>query len=60
MVVISSTVMAGPIGATLDEAGMPTGEGGKALAKSFPRFAEDLEWWADAAKAQRAAKAPPY
>ena len=60
MVVISSTVMAGPIGATLDEAGEPVGEGGKALAKSFPRFAADLEWWADAAKAQRAAQAPPY
>ena len=40
--------------------GKPTGEGGKALAHAFPRFAEDLAWWVEAAKTQRAKQAPPY
>ena len=60
MAVISSTVTVGPIGAALDPAGEPAGEAGAALDKSFPRFAADLEWWAEAAKRQYAAKAPPY
>ncbi len=60
MVVISSTLTVGPIGSALDEDGTPTGEAGKALAQSFPRFADDLAWWTEAAKQQRAAKAPPY
>ncbi len=60
MVVISSQVSVGPIGQTLDADGKPIGEGGKALAHAFPRFADDLAWWVEAAKAQRAKKAPPY
>lgn len=60
MVVISSTIAVGPIGQSLSETGEPTGEGGKALARSFPRFADDLMWWVEAAKTQRAKKAPPY
>lgn len=60
MVVTSSTIAVGPIGQSLSEAGEPTGEGGKALARSFPRFADDLMWWVEAAKKQRAKKAPPY
>jgi len=40
--------------------GKPIGEGGKALEQAFPRFADDLRWWMEAAKAQRARKAPPY
>jgi NAD(P)H-dependent FMN reductase len=60
MVVVSSTISAGPIAQTLSEDGKPIGEGGKALAHAFPRFAEDLLWWVEAAKAQRARKAPPY
>jgi NAD(P)H-dependent FMN reductase len=60
MVVISSTITVGNIGSALDEAGNPTGEGGKALEGSFPRFAADLEWWAEATKRQRAATPPPY
>jgi len=60
MVVISSTISAGPIGQTLSEDGKPIGEGGKALANAFPRFADDLVWWMEAAKAQRARKQPPY
>src|SRR5215203_6354709 len=60
MVVVSSTISAGPIGQTLSEDGKPTGEGGKALANAFPRFADDLVWWMEAAKAQRARTKPPY
>src|SRR6266704_6162867 len=60
MVVISSTIAAGPISQTLSEYGKPIGEAGKALQFAFPRFADDLAWWIEAAKAQRARKAPPY
>ena len=60
MVVISSTIAAGPIAHTLSEDGKPIGEGGKALEAAFPRFADDLAWWMEAAKAQRARRAPPY
>jgi NAD(P)H-dependent FMN reductase len=60
MVVISSTIAVGPIAQTLSEQGEPTGEGGKALERAFPRFADDLVWWVEAAKAQRARKPPPY
>ena len=60
MVVVSSTISAGPIAQTLDEAGKPIGDGGKALAHAFPRFADDLTWWVEAAKAQHARTKPPY
>jgi NAD(P)H-dependent FMN reductase len=60
MVVVSSTIAAGPIGQTLSADGKPIGEGGKALAQAFSRFADDLTWWVEAAKAQRARKSPPY
>ncbi|MDB5484960.1 MAG: NADPH-dependent oxidoreductase [Tardiphaga sp.] len=60
MVVISSTLSVGPIAQTLDARGEPTGDAGKYLEKAFPRFADDLRWWAEAAKAQRAVTPPPY
>lgn len=60
MVVISSTLTVGPISETLDEAGEPLGAAGAALERAFPRFADDLAWWTEAAKAQRARRAPPY
>ncbi len=60
MVVISSTTAAGPIAQTLSADGQPIGEGGKALAQAFPRFADDLAWWIEAAKTQRSRKPPPY
>jgi NAD(P)H-dependent FMN reductase len=60
MVVVSSTISAGPIAQTLSAEGQPIGDGGKALAHAFPRFAADLLWWVEAAKTQRAKKAPPY
>jgi NAD(P)H-dependent FMN reductase len=60
MVVISSTLAVGPIGQTLDETGRPIGAAGAALQRAFARFADDLAWWSEAARAQRAHKAPPY
>jgi hypothetical protein len=60
MVVISSTLAVGPIANTLNADGAPIGEAGAALQQAFPRFADDLAWWTEAAKAQRARKAPPY
>lgn len=60
MVVISSTLTVGPIAATLDAEGHTTGPAGDALAKAFPRFADDLAWWTEATRAQKARKAPPY
>ena len=60
MVVISGTLTVGPIGDALDESGAPQGPAGEALARAFPRFADDLAWWTEAARAQRARKAPPY
>lgn len=60
MVVVPSTLTVGSIGSSLDAAGAPTGEGGAALDKAFPRFADDLAWWSEAARAQRARVRPPY
>jgi NAD(P)H-dependent FMN reductase len=60
MVVVSSTLTVGPISQALDAQGKPVGEAGKFLEQAFPRFADDLAWWTEAAKAQRARKAPPY
>jgi NAD(P)H-dependent FMN reductase len=60
IVVISSTLTVGPIAQTLSPAGEPIGDAGKFLEASFSRFADDLAWWTEAAKAQRQRKAPPY
>jgi NAD(P)H-dependent FMN reductase len=60
MVVISSTVAVGSISQALSADAEPTGDGGKALALAFPRFADDLAWWMEAVKAQRQRKKPPY
>jgi NAD(P)H-dependent FMN reductase len=60
MVVVSSTISIGPIAQTLSEDGKPVGEGGNALSRAFPRFADDFTWWVEAAKAQRARKKPPF
>jgi NAD(P)H-dependent FMN reductase len=60
MVVVSSTIAAGPIAQTLDASGKPVGDGGKALERSFPRFADDFTWWVEAAKAQHARQKPPF
>jgi NAD(P)H-dependent FMN reductase len=60
MVVISSTIAVGPISQALSADGGPIGEGGKALEHGFPRFADDLAWWMEATKAQRARRKPPF
>ncbi len=60
MVVIPSMLSVGQITKALDENGAPIESGGEALERSFGRFADELTWWADAAKAQRDAAKPPY
>ena len=60
MVVVSSTLAVGPIADTLDADGKPIGALGATLQQSFPRFADDLAWWTEAAKTQRSRKSPPY
>ncbi|PBJ83110.1 NADPH-dependent FMN reductase [Lysobacteraceae bacterium NML93-0399] len=60
MVVISSAVNVGPIGKTLDDQGQPIDDAGRSLDKSFARFADDLIWWAEATRLQKARRAPPY
>jgi NAD(P)H-dependent FMN reductase len=60
MVVISSSINIGPIAEALDADSKPTGPIGAYLEKAFPRLAEDLKWWTEAAQAQRARRAPPY
>src|SRR4051795_6008698 len=60
MVVVSSTIGVGAISQSLSADGKPTGEGGKALEHAFPRFADDLMWWVEAAKTQRQRRQPPY
>jgi NAD(P)H-dependent FMN reductase len=60
MLVISSTLAVGPLAAALNAEGKPVGQAGQLLERSFSRFAEDLAWWAEAARTQRARKHPPY
>jgi len=60
MIVTSSSIAVSPITEALDEEGNPTGDSGKYLDKAFPRFADDLAWWMQAAAAQRERTAPPY
>ena len=60
LVVISSTLAVGGVGQALDADAKPIGDGGAALEKAFPRFADDLAWWSSAARAQRQKMAPPY
>ena len=60
MVVTSSTLAVGGIGHSLDDNANPIGEGGAALDRAFPRFADDLAWWVEAARNQRMRASPPY
>ncbi|NUZ04629.1 NADPH-dependent FMN reductase [Piscinibacter koreensis] len=60
MVVVSSTLAVGTISQSLDADARPIGAGGAALDRAFPRFADDLAWWTEAAREQKARKAPPY
>jgi hypothetical protein len=43
-----------------DEQAQSIGEGGASLERACPRFADDLAWWTETAKALRARKQPPY
>jgi NAD(P)H-dependent FMN reductase len=60
MVVASSSIAIGPIDEALDVQGRPIGEHSRLLGAALPRFLEDLAWWAEAAKVQRARREPPY
>lgn len=60
MVVTSTPLAVGGIGQALDASAEPTGDGGAALVRAFPRFAADLAWWIEAARAQRKNADPPY
>jgi NAD(P)H-dependent FMN reductase len=60
IIVISSTLTVGPIAQALTADGKPLGEAGQFLDRSFISFADDLAWWTEAAKIQRARKTPPY
>jgi len=60
MVVTSTPLGLARIGGAFDADGNPAGEDGTRIARAFPRFADDLRWWIDAANAQRAAQAPPF
>lgn len=60
MVVISSSLSVGGIGQALDAEARPTGDGGAALERAFPRFADDLAWWAEAVRMQRQRRPTPY
>lgn len=52
---IPSIFSVGRIGKAFDEAGKPTDEG---FGKRFDKFASELEWYAEALKAKRAAGVP--
>lgn len=60
MIVVSSTVAVGQIAGTFDAQGAPIGEAGPVVQKAFSRLADDLAWWAAAARNQRLQKPPPY
>ena len=60
MVVTSSSLSVGGIAAVLDPQGEAIGLGGDALVQLFPQFANDLNWWVEAARNQSAQCAPPY
>jgi NAD(P)H-dependent FMN reductase len=60
IVVVSSTIAVGGIGHAFDASGEPAGDGGAALTRAFPRFADDLGWWTQAARGQRERLDPPY
>lgn len=57
---VSSVFPVGQVHKVLDEAGAPTDAAHDGFEDSFTRFADDLSWWAEAAKAQRAKKDPPF
>ena len=57
--VIPATITVAQIGQTLDAEDVPQGEAGAALERGFERFADELVWWVEAAKARRVRVQPP-
>ncbi len=53
MAVMPERLSVGQIGDALTEGGRPQSEGGTALERGFPKFAETLIWWAEAARTAR-------
>lgn len=53
MAVVPATITVAQIGQALDADDQPQGDGGAALVRGFPRFADELLWWVEAAKARR-------
>jgi hypothetical protein len=60
MIVVSSTLTVGPIGDALAPMANRSARPVACSIAPSPRFADDLAWWTEAAKAQRARTAPPY
>ena len=60
MIVTSTPLSLARIGGAFDADGQPAGEDGGRIAKAFPRFADDLYWWIDAAAAQHAKTGRPF
>jgi len=60
MIVTSTPLAVGSITEALSASAEPVGDGGAALVGSFKRFADDLGWWTNAARAQRLHALPPY
>lgn len=58
IVVVSNSLAVGQIANALTPAGDPIGDGGAALEKAFPAFADDLAGWTRAARSQKA-QTPP-
>jgi hypothetical protein len=59
MVVTSTPIAVGGVHRAFAD-GKPAGEDGAALERAFPRFADDLAWWTEAARAQHERTATPY
>jgi len=57
---VSSIFPVSQVHKALDERGEPTGHAPGGFEDNFNRFADDLAWWAQAAKAQREEQVPPY
>lgn len=53
MAVVPATITVAQIGQALDADDQPQGEGGAALVRGFPRFADELLWWVETVRAAR-------
>lgn len=62
MVVVSQQLAVGGITRSLKEDASINEDdgGGQALERAFPKFAHDVEWWAEAARVQKDKTGPPF